>query len=100
MEHLDWIYNNLSFYSACLIFLKSNDKDFIRKEFYINAIENNLELNKIGVIPIFEKLRRENGEHKRIAVLTDSFKIIYLHRRSWWFEVTCSQPVFILEYLM
>ena len=184
MEHLDWIYNNLSFYSACLIFLKSNDKeipethlevigdkkfeipmldyewietlldfylykekshfnafethqkslenqlrrhgalerrqinfshnkrvtgfltssisklngikeivdfeykqlgnalrlvilsDFIRKEFYINAIENNLELNKIGVIPIFEKLRRENGDHKRIAVLTGSMIII------------------------
>ena len=184
MEHLDWIYDNLSFYSACLIFLKSNDKeipethlevigdkkfeipmldyewietlldfylykdkshfnafethqkslenqlrrhgalerrqinfshnkrvtgfltssisklngikeivdfeykqlgnalrlvilsDFIRKEFYINAIENNLELNKIGVIPIFEKLRRENGDHKRIAVLTGSMIII------------------------
>jgi hypothetical protein len=43
--------------------------DFIRKEFYINSPENNLELNKIGVIPIFEKLRRENKDNKRIAVL-------------------------------
>ena len=50
--------------------------DFIRKEFFINAHENNLELNKIGVIPIFEKLRRENKENKRIAVLTGSMIII------------------------
>ena len=183
-EYLDWIYSNLSYYSACLIFLKSNDKeipdthlevigdkkfeipkldyewietlldfylykekehfnefeehqktlenrlrrygaierrqinfshnkrvtgfltssisklngikeivdfeynqlgkdlrlvilsDFIRKEFFINASENNLELNKIGVIPIFEKLRRANKENKRIAVLTGSMIII------------------------
>ena len=50
--------------------------DFIRKEFYINAPENNLELNKIGVIPIFEKLRRENKNNKRIGVLTGSLIII------------------------
>lgn len=183
-EQLDWIYNNLSYYSACLIFLKSNEKeipathlkvigdknfkipkldyewieilldfylykekehfkaneahqkslenrlrrygaierrqinfshnkrvtgfltssisklngikeivdfefkklgndlrlvvlsDFIRKEFYINAPENNLELNKVGVIPIFEKLRRENKDNKRIAVLTGSMIIL------------------------
>lgn len=185
-EQLDWIYNNLSYYSACLIFLKSNEKeipethldvigdkkfeipkldyewietlldfylykekdhfkkfedhqkalenrlrrygaierrkinfshnkqvtgfltssinklngikeivdfehkhlgkdlrlvilsDFIRKEFFINAPENNLELNKIGTIPIFEKLRRENKDNKRIAVLTGSMIIIPL----------------------
>lgn len=183
-EQLDWIYNNLSYYSACLIFLKSNQKeipekhlevigdkkleipnldyewmetllefylykekkhfkafeqhqkmlenrlrrygaiekrqvnflhnrrvtgfltssisklngikdivdfeykqlgkdlrlvilsDFIRKEFYINAPKNHLELNKIGVIPIFEKLRRENKDNKKIAVLTGSIIII------------------------
>ncbi len=50
--------------------------DFIRKEFYINAPDNNLELNKIGVIPIFERLRRENIENKKIAVLTGSMIII------------------------
>lgn len=50
--------------------------DFIRKEFYINAPENNLELNKIGIIPIFEKLRRENNDNKRIAVLTGSMIIL------------------------
>ncbi len=50
--------------------------DFIRKEFYVNAPENNVELNKIGIIPIFEKLRRENTQNKKIAVLTGSMIII------------------------
>lgn len=50
--------------------------DFIRKEFYVNASENILELNKIGVIPIFEQLRRENQEDKKIGVLTGSMVII------------------------
>lgn len=50
--------------------------DFIRKEFFVNAAENNLELNKIGIIPIFEKLRRENTDNKKIAVLTGSMVII------------------------
>lgn len=50
--------------------------DFIRKEYFIDAAENNLELNKIGVIPIFEKLRRENTGNKKIGVLTGSMIII------------------------
>ena len=50
--------------------------DFIRKEFFPNSLENNLELNKIGVIPIFEKLRRENPDNKKIGVLTGSMIII------------------------
>lgn len=50
--------------------------DYIRKEFYTDLSENNLELNKIGVIPIFEKLRRENINHVKIAVLTGSIIII------------------------
>lgn len=50
--------------------------DYIRKEYFINESENNLELNKMGVIPIFEKLRRENIEHKKIGVLTGSLIII------------------------
>lgn len=50
--------------------------DFIRKEFYINSSINDLELNKIGVIPIFEKLRRGNDDNRRIAVLTGSMIII------------------------
>ncbi|WP_289663342.1 DEAD/DEAH box helicase family protein [Flavobacterium panacagri] len=50
--------------------------DFIRKEYYVNSSENNLELNRLGVIPIFEKLRRENIENKKIGVLTGSMIII------------------------
>lgn len=50
--------------------------DFVRKEFYLNAPENNLELNKIGVIPIFEQLRRDNPHHIKIGVLTGSIIII------------------------
>lgn len=50
--------------------------DFIRKEFFIKEPENNLELSKIGIIPIFEKLRRENKNKKSIAVLTGSLVIV------------------------
>lgn len=50
--------------------------DFIRKEFFVTATENNTELNKIGIIPIFEKLRRANIDNKKIGVLTGSIIII------------------------
>jgi superfamily II DNA or RNA helicase len=50
--------------------------DFIKKEFLTNTIENNFELDKIGAIPIFEKLRRENVDQKKIGVLTGSIVII------------------------
>ncbi|VTR51312.1 Hef nuclease [Sphingobacterium thalpophilum] len=70
-EIVDFEYNSLG-NNLRLVILS----DFIRKEFYINSPDNNLELNKIGVIPIFEKLRRENKENKKIAVLTGSMIII------------------------
>lgn len=50
--------------------------DFIRKEYFVNTSENTLELSKIGIIPIFEKLRRENVDGKKIGVLTGSIIII------------------------
>ncbi|MDY6868307.1 MAG: restriction endonuclease subunit R, partial [Chloroflexota bacterium] len=50
--------------------------DYIRKEFLVNQAENNLELNKIGVLPIFEKLRRTNDQNIKIGVLTGSIIII------------------------
>ena len=50
--------------------------DYIRKEFYVSTPENELELNKIGVMSIFEKLRRENSANMRIGVLTGSMIII------------------------
>ncbi|MDY3362733.1 DEAD/DEAH box helicase family protein [Riemerella anatipestifer] len=49
--------------------------DFIRKEFFINETENNLPLHKLGVMPIFEMLRRNNNG-KKIGVLTGSIIII------------------------
>lgn len=50
--------------------------DYIRKEFFPNSTSNELELTRLGVFPIFEKLRRENRNKKKIAVLTGSFIII------------------------
>src|SRR5690606_20774753 len=40
------------------------------------APENNMPLYKMGVMPIFEKLRRENHDHKKLGVLTGSMVII------------------------
>lgn len=50
--------------------------DYIRKEYFTNAGQNNSELNKIGVITIFEKLRRQNNTGIKIGVLTGSLVII------------------------
>lgn len=50
--------------------------DYIRKEYFISERENQLPLNKLGVIPIFEKLRRENSSGMKIGVLTGSLIII------------------------
>ncbi len=50
--------------------------DYIRKEFLIDMPFNALPLNKMGVLPIFEKLRRSNDKQLKIAVLTGSLIII------------------------
>ncbi|MFN1219331.1 DEAD/DEAH box helicase family protein [Chryseobacterium kwangjuense] len=50
--------------------------DFIKKEYLSTGIENNLRLDKIGAIPIFERLRRDNSQNKKIGVLTGSIVII------------------------
>lgn len=50
--------------------------DFIKKEYLTSGQENNLPLDKIGAVPIFEKLRRENAQNKKIGVLTGSLVII------------------------
>ncbi|WP_422361401.1 DEAD/DEAH box helicase family protein [Reichenbachiella sp.] len=46
--------------------------DFIRKEF----LSDKTEINKLGVIPIFEKLRRDSELEVRLGVLTGSLIII------------------------
>ncbi|WP_239016314.1 DEAD/DEAH box helicase family protein [Sphingobacterium corticibacter] len=50
--------------------------DYIRKEYFVTTPENNLELKKLGIIPIFEHLRRNNSDHKKLGVLTGSLVII------------------------
>lgn len=50
--------------------------DYIRKEFLVRQSSNELELNKIGVLPIFEQLRRTNERNIKIGVLTGSLIII------------------------
>lgn len=50
--------------------------DYIRKEFYADTEENTLVLNRIGVLTIFEKLRRDHISGLKIGVLTGSMVII------------------------
>lgn len=50
--------------------------DYIRKEFLVNEAKNDLKLNKIGVLPIFEQLRRGNKKNIKLGVLTGSLIII------------------------
>jgi len=50
--------------------------DFIRKEFLASHHHHGFDLDETGAIPIFEKLRRENREHKKLGVLTGSLVII------------------------
>ena len=70
-EIVDFEYNSLRNNLRMVIL-----SDYICKEFYINKLENDLELNSMGIMPIFEKLRRENCEGKKIGVLTGSLIII------------------------
>ena len=50
--------------------------DYIRKEFLVNTPENDMKLSKFGVMPIFEKLRRENKQNMRLGVLTGAIVIL------------------------
>jgi len=50
--------------------------DFIKKEFLRGETQNQFELDKIGAIPIFEKLRREKSDKRKLGVLTGSIVII------------------------
>lgn len=50
--------------------------DYIRKEYYAESEENTLHLRKIGVIPIFEKLRRDNSKNIKIGILSGSIVVI------------------------
>ncbi|SHM21652.1 DEAD/DEAH box helicase family protein [Chryseobacterium polytrichastri] len=50
--------------------------DFIKKEYLSTERENTFDLDKMGAISIFEKLRRENSQQKKVGVLTGSIVII------------------------
>lgn len=60
--------------------------DFIKKEYLNNGEQNTLNLDKIGAVPVFEKLRRENTQHKKIGVLTGSLVIIPLSAKGMFDE--------------
>lgn len=64
--------------------------DYIRKEYLINDSHNSLSLNKIGVMPIFEKIRRENDQNLKVGVLTGSLVIIPLTAQNRFQEI-CNQ---------
>lgn len=68
---VDFEYSNLKEHLRMVVLT-----DYIRKEFLVNGSRNDLELNRIGVMPIFEKLRRTNGNGLRIGVLTGSLVIL------------------------
>jgi len=51
--------------------------DYIRKEFLITENnQNNLVLNKIGILPIFEQLRRTNEKNMKLGILSGSLVLI------------------------
>lgn len=50
--------------------------DFVRKEYLVNSPENSTPLRKIGVLPIFEQLRRNNRNNKKIGVLSGTIVIL------------------------
>lgn len=83
--------------------------DYIRKEFYVDTPENSLALNKIGVLTIFEKLRRENKAGIKIGVLTGAMVIIpksayaLLQEKTQQygiFNLSCSPVPFDKDYIL
>ncbi|AZB08839.1 DEAD/DEAH box helicase [Chryseobacterium sp. G0162] len=68
--------------------------DFIKKEYLNNGTENILNLDKIGAVPIFEKLRRENFQQKKIGILTGSLVIIPASAKSIFEELCKKKKLF------
>jgi superfamily II DNA or RNA helicase len=50
--------------------------DYIRKEFYSQAEANRILIDQMGVVPIFETLRRKNEHNYRLGILTGSLVIL------------------------
>ncbi|MBB5637203.1 superfamily II DNA or RNA helicase [Pedobacter cryoconitis] len=83
--------------------------DYIRKEFYVNSAEHAMVLNKMGVMPIFEKLRRDNPAQMKIGVLTGSIVILpksayacfeVLSKAEGFLQVSVSALPFDADYLL
>ncbi|MDR2951088.1 MAG: DEAD/DEAH box helicase family protein [Prevotella sp.] len=60
--------------------------DYIRSE-CLNKDNVDIELSKIGVIPIFEHLRKYNNDNKKLGVLTGSITIIPIDAISRFHEL-------------
>ena len=50
--------------------------DYVRKEYLSSTTDNEIPLKRIGVVSIFEQLRRHNRNAKRLGVLTGTLVII------------------------
>ncbi|MGN6398337.1 MAG: DEAD/DEAH box helicase family protein [Mucilaginibacter sp.] len=83
--------------------------DYIRKEFFGGAAGNDLDLNKIGVLTIFEKLRRNNAAGIKLGVLTGSIIVIpkeafaALKQKladNYTVDVTCNSIPFDEDYVL
>lgn len=68
--------------------------DFIKKEYLNSGTQNTLTLDKIGAVPIFETLRRENSQHKKIGILTGSLVIIPVSAGSIFEELCIKKALF------
>lgn len=71
--------------------------DYIRKEYLSPSSENDIELKRIGVLSIFEKLRRENANQKKIAVLTGSIVILPMESKELFLEKVHQRKIEIPE---
>ncbi len=87
-EIVDFEYDNLKQDLRMVILT-----DYIRKEFLVQEQTNELELNKIGVMPIFEQLRRTNKRDIKIGVLTGSLIIIPLSAFNTFKQITTKYKI-------
>ncbi|SEH46636.1 DEAD/DEAH box helicase family protein [Chryseobacterium culicis] len=72
--------------------------DFIKKEYLIDKDHNVLSLDKIGAVPIFEKLRRENGQNKKIGILTGSLVIIPVSAKNIFEQFCIKKSLFEVSF--
>lgn len=87
LEIVDFEYQNLGSELRMVILT-----DYIRKEYFTTTLENDIELKRIGVLSIFEKLRRTNSQKKKIAVLTGSIVVLPIHcREEFLKKVDCKK---------